>query len=95
VHWPILLKQLARKVEDAAAALLIQAVSDHAVAFALAPGLETEFQPLSDTLGACGLTMPQTELGHVSRRHDHERHVEAALRRLDPITKTSLESPAP
>ena len=50
----VLAEQIAGEVEGPAAGLLVQTVGDHAVALTLAPGLQTELEPLGDALGAGG-----------------------------------------
>src|ERR1039458_10763119 len=77
----VLAEQVAGEVEYPAAGLFVEAVGDHAVAPALAPRLQTELEPFGNALRAGGVSVPQPELGHVSRRHDDERHMEAALDR--------------
>src|ERR1035438_7842565 len=89
----VLAKRVASEVEYPAAGLLVEAVGNNAVALALAPGLQTELEPLSNALRAGRVSVAQPKLGRVSRRHDDERHVEAVFGRLDPVSEPGLKGP--
>src|ERR1035437_3822642 len=88
---PVLAKRVAGEVEYPAAGLLVEAVGNDAIAFALAPGLQTELEPLSDALRAGRVSVAQPKLGGVTRRHDDERHVEAVFGRLDSVAIPGLK----